>query len=84
MGRTQPNKLLAVLSLGVLGALLFTASGRANDTGTGSTTSPDGWSRAYEGTHLQVIAEATANSEILEKLLPDFQSKTGIQVTTAR
>jgi multiple sugar transport system substrate-binding protein len=81
MGRTQPNKLLAVLSLGVLGALLFTASGRANDTGTGSTTSPDGWSRAYEGTHLQVIAEATANSEILEKLLPDFQSKTGIQVT---
>jgi multiple sugar transport system substrate-binding protein len=40
----------------------------------------DGWSRAYAGTSLNVIAEATANSGIIEKLLPDFEKKTGIKV----
>ena len=38
------------------------------------------WSRAYEGTSLSVIAEATLNSQVLESLLPDFTEKTGIDV----
>jgi hypothetical protein len=48
---------------------------------TGSSGSPAGspgasgateWSRAYEGTSLSMIAEATLNSQVLESLLPDF------------
>lgn len=42
---------------------------------------PNGWSRKYAGTQLNVIAEATANSAILEKLLPDFEAETGIHVS---
>lgn len=45
-----------------------------------SSPGPEGWSREYAGTQLNVIAEATANSQILESLLPDFESKTGISV----
>jgi multiple sugar transport system substrate-binding protein len=56
---------------------------------TGSSGSPAGspgasgateWSRAYEGTSLSMIAEATLNSQVLESLLPDFTTKTGIDV----
>jgi multiple sugar transport system substrate-binding protein len=54
----------------------------SSSAGSGSTTSTgaDGWSRAYDGTTLNVIGEATANTQIIEKLLPDFQAKTGIHV----
>jgi len=55
--------------------------------GCSSSTKPDadakgvdGWSRAYAGTTVNVIAEATANSGIIEGLLPDFEKKTGITV----
>jgi len=54
---------------------------------TGSTPNaqgdvgPNGWSRKFAGTQLNVIAEATANSLILEKLLPDFEAETGIHVS---
>jgi multiple sugar transport system substrate-binding protein len=71
------KKSLVLLTLGTLGALPFAGQGYASDAGTG----PDVWSQAYAGTHLHVIAEATANSQILEKLLPDFQKETGIEVT---
>ena len=77
MERMRCKKLPTMLSLGVLGSLLCAVGSHANAAESGS----DGWSRAYEGTHLHVIAEATANSQILEKLLPDFKEKTGIEVT---
>jgi multiple sugar transport system substrate-binding protein len=38
------------------------------------------WSRAYAGTTLHFIGEATLNTQIMQKLLPDFQKKTGINV----
>ena len=55
-------------------------TGGPGDKSGGSDTGPDGWSRAYEGTTLNVIGEATANTQIIEKLLPDFEKKTGIKV----
>jgi multiple sugar transport system substrate-binding protein len=77
MGRKRCKNLPTKLSLGMLGTLLFAVGGHADETGTG----PDGWSQAYKGTHLHVIAEATANSQVLQDLLADFQKKTGIEVT---
>ena len=38
------------------------------------------WSRAYAGTTLHFIGEATLNTQVIQKLLPDFQKKTGINV----
>jgi multiple sugar transport system substrate-binding protein len=55
--------------------------------GCGSSTQPEasaksveGWSQAHAGTTLNVIAEATANSGIIQDQLPDFEKKTGIKV----
>lgn len=67
--------LAAVASAGAL-AGCSSSSGGSGGSGTG----PGGWSRAYEGTTLNVIGEATANTQIIEKLLPDFEKKTGIHV----
>lgn len=50
----------------------------ASGAATGGT--PE-WSKAYEGTQLAMIGEATLNSQVLESLLPDFKAKTGIDVT---
>lgn len=38
------------------------------------------WSQDYAGTTLNMIAEATLNTEVLKELLPDFTEKTGITV----
>ena len=38
------------------------------------------WSQAYAGTTLHFIGEATLNTQVIQKLLPDFQKKTGISV----
>jgi multiple sugar transport system substrate-binding protein len=66
----------------LLAAAPLILGGCASSKGVSQDASPgpDGWSRQFEGTQLNVIAEATANSGILEKLLPDFESKTGISV----
>ncbi|MGX8012323.1 extracellular solute-binding protein [Mesorhizobium sp. ORM8.1] len=77
MGRKHCKNLPTKLSLGMLGTLLFVVGGHADETGTG----PDGWSQAYKGTHLHIIAEAATNSTVLQDLLADFQKKTGIEVT---
>lgn len=72
--------------LAVLAALsaIVTACTGAGAPPAGSTSGPSGdasgWSRAHEGTTLNVIAEATLNSQVIEGLLPDFKEKTGIDV----
>jgi multiple sugar transport system substrate-binding protein len=48
--------------------------------GNANPADADGWSQQYAGTQLVVLAEATANSEILTKHLDDFKKKTGISV----
>lgn len=76
---------LAATALGA--ALLVTSlaacgGGSSSDGATGSATTGDGgWTRDYEGTELSFIGEATANTQILESLIPDFEAKTGITVT---
>ncbi|MFV0253227.1 MAG: extracellular solute-binding protein [Beutenbergiaceae bacterium] len=40
-----------------------------------------GWSQEFAGTELNVLAEATLNSEILAELAPEFTEMTGIDVT---
>jgi multiple sugar transport system substrate-binding protein len=61
-------------------ALALAACSSSGSTSSTTSTGADGWSRAYEGTTLNVIGEATANTQIVEKLLPDFEAKTGIKV----
>jgi multiple sugar transport system substrate-binding protein len=77
-GRNRRNVLASV----VAAALTITMAGctGGDDDSGGGGTGPGGWSRAYEGTQLNVIGEATANTQIIEKLLPDFKKKTGIDV----
>ncbi len=76
---------LAATALGA--ALLVTSlaacgGGSSSDGATASSTTGDGgWTRDYEGTELSFIGEATANTQILESLIPDFEAKTGITVT---
>lgn len=41
----------------------------------------NGWSQEFAGTELNVLAEATLNSDILNELLPEFTKMTGIEVT---
>lgn len=45
-----------------------------------TSTTESGWSKEFEGTTLNFIAEATLNTTILKELLPDFTEKTGIIV----
>lgn len=40
----------------------------------------DGWSQEFAGTELNVLAEATLNSDIIAELAPEFTKKTGIEV----
>ena len=61
-------------------ALALAACSSSGSTSSTTSTGADGWSRAYDGTTLNVIGEATANTQIIEKLLPDFEAKTGIKV----
>lgn len=56
------------------------ASTPAGGAGSPAASGASAWSRAYEGTSLSMIAEATLNSQVLEGLLPDFKEKTGIDV----
>lgn len=64
-------------------ALTLAVTGCANSsTPSGQDeVGPNGWSRQFAGTQLNVIAEATANSLILEQLLPEFEAETGIRVS---
>src|SRR5258706_14272282 len=56
------------------------ASAPAGSSGSPGASSAAEWSRASDGTSLSMIAEATLNSQVLESLLPDFKTKTGIDV----
>ena len=64
---------LSIASLAVAGC-------SGSSTPDANAKNVEGWSQAHAGTTLNVIAEATANSGIIEDLLPDFERKTGIKV----
>ena len=66
------------LCLGIAGLLIAGCSSSTQPEA--NAKSVEGWSQDYSGTQLNVIAEATANSGIIEDLLPDFEKKTGIKV----
>ncbi len=79
---SRRNRRTSAVAAVAAAALTITMAGCSSGSGgSGSSeTGADGWSRAYEGTQLNVIGEATANTQILEKELPDFEKKTGITV----
>jgi len=74
------NRRLRTIAAGLSLAGLALAGCSNSTRPDADAKSVDGWSRAQAGTTLNVIAEATANSGILEELLPDFEKKTGINV----
>jgi multiple sugar transport system substrate-binding protein len=80
MNRTHRRLAVGVAVASLLGLTAACGSGSGGKVDEASIGT-DGWTKAYAGTQLNVIAEATANSQILEKLLPDFEKKTGIHVT---
>lgn len=56
-----------------------TSASETASSATGSAAAAT-WPQDYSGTTLNVIGEATLNSQVLESLLPDFKEKTGIDV----
>ncbi len=79
--RTRPVSMSrrVVLAGSLTGALLLTACGGSSDDLDPSAAG--GWSQEYAGTELNVLAEATLNSDILAQMAPEFTSMTGIEVT---
>ena len=71
---------LLVAACGASGAPSASAPGSASEPAGSPAASTAGWSQDYAGTTLNMIGEATLNSQVLESLLPDFKEKTGIDV----
>jgi multiple sugar transport system substrate-binding protein len=70
--------------LAIAGGVAAAALVLAGCSSSGSDVDPDdanGWSQEFAGTELNVLAEATLNSEVLSQLLPEFTKMTGIEVT---
>ena len=65
----------------LLAACSSSGSSASGGSAAGGSGAAAGWSQECSGQSLSAIAEATANSQIIEKLLPDFKAKTGIDVT---
>ena len=78
--RTRSSNIFGAVVAAALLVITAGCTGGSGGDSEGSETGAGGWSRAYEGTTLNVIGEATANTQIIEKLLPDFEKKTGITV----
>lgn len=74
------NKRIPRIALAALAVSALALAGCSSAKTGGSGERVDGWSQEFAGTQLNVIAEATVNSQVLESLLPDFEKKTGIKV----
>ncbi|WP_144874550.1 extracellular solute-binding protein [Microbacterium sp. 1.5R] len=77
--RTRTVRTLGTIGLTAAAALAFAGC----SGGGGAAVDPDaadGWSQEFAGTELNVLAEATLNSDILAELAPEFTAKTGIEV----
>ncbi|KRB35171.1 extracellular solute-binding protein [Microbacterium sp. Root180] len=73
------GRALALLAGSAAATLVLAGCGSS-----GSDVDPanaNGWSQEFAGTELNVLAEATLNSDILNELLPEFTEMTGIDVT---
>jgi multiple sugar transport system substrate-binding protein len=71
---------LIVTACGGTSAPAASAQAGGASTSAGSPGAGTSWSQDYAGTTLNVIGEATLNSQVLDGLLPDFREKTGIDV----
>lgn len=92
MNPNRRNRSGPLSGLGALSAMVLIV-GACGGGSTPASTAPSapaasaegsaaaGWSQEFAGTSLSVIGEATLNSQVLESLLPDFKTKTGIDVT---
>lgn len=83
MSRFVRSALASAIGISLVATALAgcaSSSGSGDGSGSGASSSPGAWSKEYDGTTLNYIGEATANTQILEKLIPDFTAKTGITV----
>jgi multiple sugar transport system substrate-binding protein len=74
--RRSPRRVLTCASIIAAISLVAAASAAAG----GARDSSHRAARTSSGTTLHFIGEATLNTQILQKLLPDFEKKTGIKV----
>lgn len=73
----------ATRTLATVGGLAATALVLAGCSGGGASVDPSaaaGWSQEFAGAEVNVLAEATANSDIIAQLAPEFTKMTGIEV----
>ena len=78
----KPRKLArpATAFAGLAFASVLAVTGCSTGGSNVDESKADGWSQEFAGTELNVLAEATLNSDILAELAPDFTEKTGIEV----
>ena len=78
--RRRGARTIAASGLVAASAIVLAGCG---GSGGGTEVDPgaaNGWSQEFAGTELNVLAEATLNSEILAELAPEFTAMTGIEV----
>lgn len=73
------GRALALLAGSAAAALVLAGCG--SSSADVDPADANGWSQEFAGTELNVLAEATLNSDILNELLPEFTKMTGIDVT---
>lgn len=75
----RPRRLLLVTTA-TAASLVLAGCGAGGGGGDVDPEDANGWSQEFAGTELNVLAEATLNSEILAELAPEFTRMTGIEV----
>jgi len=84
--RTAPDGRRTLLRRGAVAvaasatAALVLAGCTSGGGGDVDPADANGWSQEFAGTELNVLAEATLNSDILAQLAPEFTKMTGIEV----
>ena len=85
--RTSPSAMtssrrrrVAAIAAGATVASLTLAGCGTSGGGDVDPADANGWSQEFAGVELNVLAEATLNSEILAELSPEFTKMTGISV----
>lgn len=78
-GRWRATRIGTIVGVTVTTALMLAGCGASGDAAV-DPADANGWSQEFAGTELNVLAEATLNSDIIAELSPEFTKMTGISV----
>lgn len=77
--RWRATRTSTIVVVTVTTALVLAGCGASGDPAV-DPADANGWSQEFAGTELNVLAEATLNSDIIAELAPEFTKMTGISV----